>query len=73
MNQLSSLLEDDVDEGGDVRDVDNAVAVNVATGHVLWDHEQNHVDEGGDIAYIHGSVAVHIPFLSLDSKFLTKR
>ena len=52
--------EDDVDECGDVGDVDLAVAVHIAGGFVLRDNTQNHVNQGRHIAHIHFAIAVHI-------------
>ena len=53
--------EDDVDEGGDIRDIHIAVAIHIGTSLIFGNDAQNHVDQGGDIRDIDLAVAVHIP------------
>ena len=56
--------QNEVDQSGDIAHVHRAVAVNVGTSIILWNHTQYHVDEGGHIAHIHGAITVHITTLS---------
>ena len=59
--------EDEVDEGGDIHDIDIIVAVHIAR-FIHINSAQNHVDECCDIAHIDFSIAVHVSLYVLSGK-----
>ena len=56
---ISGATQDDVDEGGDVADIEAVILVNVGCWRCSHASHQN-IDQSGHVADIHAAVAVHI-------------
>ncbi len=56
---ISGATQDDVDEGGDVADIEAVILVNVGCRRCSHASHQN-IDQSGHVADIHAAVAVHI-------------
>ena len=54
------LLQNQINQGGNIAHVDFAVAVDVAHGVGIGAAAEDFVDEGGNIAHIHFAVAIDV-------------
>ena len=54
------LLQNHINQGGDIAHVDFAVAVDVAHSVGIGAGAEDFVDEGGNIAHVHFAVAIDV-------------
>ena len=59
---ISGATQDDVDEGGDVADIEAVILVNVGCRRCSHASHQN-IDQSGHVADVHVAVAVHVATL----------
>ena len=55
-----SLLQNQINQGGDVAHVDFAVAVDVAHGVGVGAAAEDFVNQGGNIAHVHFAIAIDV-------------
>ena len=56
----SMNAEYDVNEGGNIRDINFAIVIHIGNGFIFISDAQDHIDEGCYITHIYPTIAVHI-------------